>query len=328
MFNSLHPMSVILNWMQQPREGGRVAKAQPEPHRKYLDALLSGDGARAEALVEEAQRRGWGVEQIYLHVLAPAQVEIGARWHARRLSVADEHLATEITLAQMERLRARLVAPPAPAGHAFVTCVEGEGHGIAARMLADFLLIDGWSVDYLGASTPTADLVDLVERRRPDLVALSVTQPEHLSAVAAAAKALHRLSPPPKIIAGGAAFRGRARTAASLGVDGAAPDALSGMHEARRLMGAVPAAATGEDYFGRLGGRVQELRSRKGWTQQQLAEGAGLDRTYISGLEHGKQNPTLGALLRLARALEVPLDRLVILDGTPPEPPPAARART
>jgi transcriptional regulator with XRE-family HTH domain len=57
---------------------------------------------------------------------------------------------------------------------------------------------------------------------------------------------------------------------------------------------------------------VQEIRSGKGWTQQQLAESAGLDRTYISGLEHGKQNPTLGALLRLARALDVPLERLIL----------------
>ena len=303
-----------------------MAKARPELHRKYLEALVSGDAARAEALVLEAQRRGWSVEQIYLHMLAPAQAEIGARWHARRLSVADEHLATEITLAQMERLRGRLATPATPAGRAFVACVEGEGHGIAARMLADFLIIDGWSVDYLGASTPTADLVDLVERRRPDLVALSVTQAEHLPAAAAAAKALRRLSPPPRILAGGAAFRGRPRAAAGLGVDAVAADALSGMHEARRLIGAMP-PGPGEDHFVRLGRRVQELRTGKGWTQQQLAEGAGLDRTYISGLEHGKQNPTLGALLRLARALEVPLDRLVILDGARSDGSRTPRAR-
>jgi methanogenic corrinoid protein MtbC1/DNA-binding XRE family transcriptional regulator len=258
------------------------------------------------------------VEQVYLHMLAPAQAEIGARWHARRLSVADEHLATEITLAQMARLRGQLVPPLTSAGRALVACVEGEGHGIAAQMLSDFLLIDGWTVDYVGTNTPTADLVDLVRRRRPDLVALSVTQAEHLPALGDAAKGLRRLSPPPKVLAGGAALRSRLRAAESLGVDAVAADALSGMHEARRLTGPVP-PAPGEDYFARLGGRVQELRSGKGWTQQQLAEGAGLDRTYISGLEHGKQNPTLGALLRLARALEVPLDRLVILDGATPD---------
>jgi transcriptional regulator with XRE-family HTH domain len=53
------------------------------------------------------------------------------------------------------------------------------------------------------------------------------------------------------------------------------------------------------------------LRAARGWTQQDLAQAAGLDRTYISGVEHGKQNPTIGALLRLATALGAPLDRLV-----------------
>jgi transcriptional regulator with XRE-family HTH domain len=65
---------------------------------------------------------------------------------------------------------------------------------------------------------------------------------------------------------------------------------------------------------------VQELRSARGWTQQELADAAGLDRTYISGLEHGKQNPTIGALLRLATALAAPLDRLVVLGPSAPRP--------
>ena len=53
----------------------------------------------------------------------------------------------------------------------------------------------------------------------------------------------------------------------------------------------------------------------RGWTQGQLAAAAELDRTYISGVENGKQNPTLGALMKLARALEVPLERLVLSGG-------------
>jgi MerR family transcriptional regulator, light-induced transcriptional regulator len=290
-----------------------VPSGREQLHREYLEMLVRGDARRADAVVEQARARRWSVEQIYLHMLAPAQTEIGARWRRRRLSVADEHLATEITLGQMDRLREHFGARSVPGRQAVVACVEGEGHAIGARMLADFLLIDGWGVDYLGASTPTGDLVELVARRRPDLVALSVTQPGHLAAVSAVATALRCLSPAPKILAGGAALRGRPRASVRLGVDGVAADALSGMHEARRLIAGTPAGgAASENYFLRLGRWVQDLRSGKGWTQQHLAEAAGLDRTYISGLERGKQNPSLGALLRLTRALEVPLDRLIV----------------
>jgi hypothetical protein len=41
-----------------------VASRQPERHRKYLEAIAAGDAPRADALVGEAQRRGWSVEQI------------------------------------------------------------------------------------------------------------------------------------------------------------------------------------------------------------------------------------------------------------------------
>jgi hypothetical protein len=176
--------------------------------------------------------------------------------------VADEHLATEITLAQMERLRGHLVPPLTPAGRALVACVEGEGHGIAARMLADFLLIDGWSVDYVGTNTPTADLVDLVRRRRPDLVALSVTQAEHLPALGDAAKGLRRLSRPQGLAGGSRSAAARGRPP----VWRWTPWPLTRFRACTRrggLTGPVP-PAPGEDYFARLGGRVQELALGQG----------------------------------------------------------------
>jgi methanogenic corrinoid protein MtbC1/DNA-binding XRE family transcriptional regulator len=289
--------------------------------RRYLEALVRGDAAAAGAVVEEARRRGLSVEQIYLHLLAPALAEVGARWRAQRLSVADEHLASEITLREMERLRERLAPPPGSGPQAVLASVEGEAHAIGLRMFGDFLTINGWTIDYLGANVPADDLAELVARRRPVLVALSVTQTDRLPALTLAASALRKLGSSTPVLAGGAALRGHAGAAATLGVKAIALDARVGVQEARRFaVAARESPGAGEDYFERLGRRVQELRSARGWTQQELADAAGLDRTYISGLEHGKQNPTIGALLRLATALAAPLDRLVVLGPSAPRP--------
>lgn len=46
-------------------------------------------------------------------------------------------------------------------------------------------------------------------------------------------------------------------------------------------------------------------------SQERLAEVAGLDRAYVSGLERGARNPTLETLERLAKALKVPLHELM-----------------
>jgi transcriptional regulator with XRE-family HTH domain len=56
----------------------------------------------------------------------------------------------------------------------------------------------------------------------------------------------------------------------------------------------------------RFGRRLADLRRQRYWTQTDLAERSGINRTYISGLENGERNIGLLNLVRLAAALEVP----------------------
>ena len=57
--------------------------------------------------------------------------------------------------------------------------------------------------------------------------------------------------------------------------------------------------------------KVQEIRRDLGWNQQKLADNADLDRTDITAVEHGKQNLTLGTIVKLADALGVELVQLL-----------------
>lgn len=54
----------------------------------------------------------------------------------------------------------------------------------------------------------------------------------------------------------------------------------------------------------RFGRRLAHLRRERGWTQGELSERSGMNRTYISGLENGERNIGLLNLVRLATALE------------------------
>jgi transcriptional regulator with XRE-family HTH domain len=45
-------------------------------------------------------------------------------------------------------------------------------------------------------------------------------------------------------------------------------------------------------------------------TQEEVAEAADLDRAYYAGIEVGLRNPSLRPLIRIARALDVPLSEL------------------
>jgi transcriptional regulator with XRE-family HTH domain len=52
-----------------------------------------------------------------------------------------------------------------------------------------------------------------------------------------------------------------------------------------------------------LGLNVRRAREAKRITQEKLAERAGLDPTYISGIERGVRNPGIKNVARLAKAL-------------------------
>lgn len=60
---------------------------------------------------------------------------------------------------------------------------------------------------------------------------------------------------------------------------------------------------------------MQRLRQDQGWSQEELAERAGLHRTYVSGVERGVRNPTVTVLEKLARGLGVSMPDLIRFDG-------------
>ena len=60
-----------------------------------------------------------------------------------------------------------------------------------------------------------------------------------------------------------------------------------------------------------IGRRIIELRTRKGWSQSDLARACNKDRQAMEKLENGKVNPTIYSLLEISKVLEVPLKELV-----------------
>jgi quercetin dioxygenase-like cupin family protein len=69
-----------------------------------------------------------------------------------------------------------------------------------------------------------------------------------------------------------------------------------------------------------LGARLRALRGRKGWTLEQLSLRTSLSEPFLSRLESGRRQPSLAALMTLARAYSMPLAAL--LEEAPAAVPP------
>lgn len=67
---------------------------------------------------------------------------------------------------------------------------------------------------------------------------------------------------------------------------------------------------SGMDIRKRFGKRVKALREANGWSQEELADRAGMHRTYVSAVERAVRNPTLTVIERIAKALKVTIAEL------------------
>jgi transcriptional regulator with XRE-family HTH domain len=57
--------------------------------------------------------------------------------------------------------------------------------------------------------------------------------------------------------------------------------------------------------------RIKALRAKRKITQAELAERAGISHGYLARLETGRQDPTITTLEKLAKALKVPVEKLL-----------------
>ena len=149
----------------------RELRLAAELQRAYADALLAGDPRAAERVIREAIEARLGEALIDDQVIRPALVLVGDLWADGSLSVADEHLATAISIrVVMLQREAFRVARRRASSRVLLAGAQGERHVVGLEMAASVLLHAGYDVRMLGADLPVADVAAAVERHRPTVV--------------------------------------------------------------------------------------------------------------------------------------------------------------
>jgi DNA-binding transcriptional MerR regulator/methylmalonyl-CoA mutase cobalamin-binding subunit len=200
--------------VREPREAV-LARAEGNatdhgPLSRLLEAVKRLDREGLTRLLAE-ERRAVPEGAFGSRIILPLAELIGDQWALGRLSVAAEHLASEVVVQELKR---ELGPGNGPSPLLLGACLEGEQHEWGFLVTLAALRRAGWRVRYLGQSLPLRDLVDAAWTTKPDLVLLSAADPANVSRHLAELRRLPRLLPPgTRLVLGGA---GPTATAARL----------------------------------------------------------------------------------------------------------------
>lgn len=105
---------------------------------------------------------------------------VGEEWRTGRLQVGEEHMATQVILEALLRLRLHREAGAArPAGPkpalpvAVVGSMEGDHHDLGAQAIRALLEEEGWRVYYLGPNVPVEEFSAVQQAQLAELVCIS-----------------------------------------------------------------------------------------------------------------------------------------------------------
>jgi MerR family transcriptional regulator, light-induced transcriptional regulator len=198
--------------------------------RAFAKALLDGDELAAELAVRDAIDARMTTAQIDDEIIAPALWLVGRLWARGEISVADEHLATEISLRVLALQREAQRTVQARKGRkALLAAPEGEQHTVALQMIANLMRDAGYTVLMLGPDVPPGALAECAARHEPTIVCLTATMPSASDRVMLAIHEIERGWPDAGFVLGGRGVSPRLRP-------------RPGIHICRRVSEVVDAA--------------------------------------------------------------------------------------
>lgn len=201
----------------------------------------------APDLIDEVDRfldQGVSVEEVYLHLLAPAARYLGDLWSRDECDFVDVTMGLWRLQEVMRDISLRYPAAPLPKGpvrSALFCPIPGDVHSFGARMIEEVFARGGWNSDVL-LKPERRQLLDHVAQNPLDLVGLTVSRHSPLSSLSGLIKGIRSASSNPDLIVlvGGHMINQNPALVAEIGADGTGVDARAALEVAETLVPPAP----------------------------------------------------------------------------------------
>jgi methanogenic corrinoid protein MtbC1 len=175
-------------------------------YKEFVRLLISGERSQCSEYAHNYFKQTNSVKALYEDVLKNSLYEVGELWEYNKISVATEHLASAIVEAILNEFYYSIVTKEKAEKTVILSCIEEEMHQIGVKMISDIFEMNRWNSHFLGANTPTKEIIDYTKLIKPDLLAVSLSIYFHLPVLEDMLQRFRKEFPLLPILVGGQAF--------------------------------------------------------------------------------------------------------------------------
>jgi methanogenic corrinoid protein MtbC1 len=187
-----------------PKDISKREESTKKSKQMLYKKLIDGD-IQSSIKIYEEYIKIFSPGDFFDKILRPVMYKIGEDWANNTISIATEHVASNVAQTLVKIIMDKVT------GNAnkkkILICVPlGEEHHLGCDVLETYLSIKGFKVYNMGTSIPTESILSFIEYNNPDIVLISITLEDNISAGQRLVKKIKEQYDIP-ILVGGIAFQ-------------------------------------------------------------------------------------------------------------------------
>tara|TARA_B100001123_G_C15301380_1_gene1021163 strand:- start:390 stop:1256 length:867 start_codon:yes stop_codon:yes gene_type:complete len=188
-----------------PKDREKRERLIEQLRTKFFSALTEGD-LKNTMSVYSAFVSNNSLDQFYERIMTPVMEEIGYLWSEEKLSIATEHVASNIAHSLVKVISDENRKNKKDKGKILLTTPVGEDHNLGCNVLDSFLVSKGFTTFNLSPSTPSEPLIEFIKTAKPDALFISITLEDNIRSGQRLVKKIHNEYKKLPIFIGGQAF--------------------------------------------------------------------------------------------------------------------------
>jgi 5-methyltetrahydrofolate--homocysteine methyltransferase len=203
---------------------------------RILQSIVDGNRTNIQDLIKQALEMGVEPLALVNEAMIPGIEEVGKRYEDQTFFLPQLILGAETMRAGFDLLRPLLSSGQSQTvGKIVLATVQGDIHDIGKNIVAIMLENYGFQVFDLGKDVPTAQIIEIAEKEKADLIGLSALMTTTMPRMAEVVAEVQKRGLKSRVLIGGAVVT--PEYAEKIGADAYAADARAGVLRALELVG-------------------------------------------------------------------------------------------